>query len=204
MTQSVQRVPASDEFPDELPEHHEIICGRLVRKALASNEHGLVQQRLGFFLMPFDGSKTTPGGWWTSLCPTIVLTPHLQQYDPDSQWYEPDVVGWKGSVVPERPKGSRIKIWPQWVCEVLSPSTATRDKGVKLDTYHGAHVDHYWLVDPGLDKAGNVNLAKQSLTVLAWAKDGYQTILTAGRGDRVRAEPFAERELDLDWLFDFE
>ncbi|MCG8416531.1 MAG: Uma2 family endonuclease [Proteobacteria bacterium] len=194
MSTSPQIASVGEEFPDELPEHHELICGRLVRKALASNEHGLVQQRLGFFLMPFDGRKSTPGGWWTSLCPGIVLTPHLRQSDPDSHWYEPDVAAWKIAVVPERPRGARIQVWPQWVCEVLSRSTADRDKGVKLDTYHRAHLDHYWLVDP----------EKQTLTVLAWAEDGYQTILTADPGNRVRAEPFAERELDLDWLFEFE
>ncbi|MCG8423873.1 MAG: Uma2 family endonuclease [Proteobacteria bacterium] len=59
--------------------------------------------------------------------------------------------------------------------------------------YLRAHVAHYWLVDP----------EQQTLTVLAWAEDGYQTILTAGRGGHVCAEPFAERELDLGWVVRF-
>ena len=64
------------------------------------------------------------------------------------------------------------------MCEILSPgSAAGRDKGTKKDVYHRAHVDHYWLVDP----------EKQTLLVLAWAERGYQTILTAGRGERVNA-----------------
>ena len=97
--------------------------------------------------------------------------------------------------VARRPLEARVRTWPQWVCEILSPgSAAGRDKGTKKDVYHRAHVDHYWLVDP----------EKQTLLVLAWAERGYQTILTAGPGERVRAEPFAERELDLDWFFDFE
>ena len=194
MSTSSQIASVGEEFPDELPEHHEIICGRLVRKALVSTEHAFVQQQLGVFLSPFYGRKRAPGGWWTFICPGIVLTADLHQYDPGSHWYEPDVAGWKINVVPERPRGARVRVWPQWVCEVLSSSTAERDKGVKLDTYHRAHVDHYWLADP----------EKQTLTVLAWTEDGYQTIPTAGPSDRVRAEPFAERELDLGWLFDFE
>ena len=62
--------------------------------------------------------------------------------EPDAERYLPDVAGWEIDKVPERPKGARVRVWPQWVCEILSPSTADRDKGVKLDTYHRAHVDH--------------------------------------------------------------
>ena len=194
MAQSLQIEPVTDEFLEELPEHHEIVCGRLVRKALASNEHGLVQQRLGAHLMLFDGRKSTPGGWWTSLCPSIVLTPHVRHYDPHSHWYEPDVAAWKISVVPERPRGARSQVRPQWVCEILSPSNANTDKGLKLDAYHRAGVNHYWLVDP----------EDKTLTVLAWTQAGYQTILTAKQGELACPEPFVERELDLAWLFDFE
>ena len=96
--------------------------------------------------------------------------------------------------MPEPPGPGRVRIWPQWVCEILTPSTSNRDKGVKLDTYHRARVEHYWLVDP----------KKQTLTMLAWDENGYQVLGTAGPGDRFPAEPFGERELDVNWLFDFE
>ncbi|MCG8420845.1 MAG: Uma2 family endonuclease [Proteobacteria bacterium] len=186
MSTSPQIVSASDEFPDELPKQYEIVCGNLVRKAVPTFDHGSIQQQLAIFLAPFRGRRETPGGWWTSSDCEIELFPQER--------YLPDVAGWKIDMVPERPRGARVRIRPQWVCEILSPKTAGRDKGVKQDAYHRAHVDHYWLVDP----------EKQTLTVLAWADDGYQTILNAGPGDRVRAEPFAERELELSWLFEFE
>ncbi|MCG8423160.1 MAG: Uma2 family endonuclease [Proteobacteria bacterium] len=189
MTGSPQAARISDEFPDELPKQHEIVCGMLVRKAVPSGVHGFLQQQLSIFLAPFSGRRNTPGGWWTGTEIEVELFS-----DPDAQRYLPDLVGWKIEVLPRRPLEARVRTWPQWVCEILSPSTSGRDKGPKQDTYHRAHVDHYWLVDP----------AKQTLTVLAWTEDGYQTILTAGTGERIRAEPFAERELDLGWLFDFE
>lgn len=180
---------AIDEFPDELPRQHEIVRGMLVRKAMPSLDHSLLQFRLAGFLGPFQGRRNTPGGWWLGTECEIELFPA-----PDVQRYQPDLVGWQIAAVPGRPRGTRARVWPQWVCEILSPSTADRDTGVKMDTYHRAHVDHYWVVDPNA----------QTLTVWAWAEDGYATILTGEPGERVRAQPFAQRELDLDWLFDLE
>ncbi|MCG8419418.1 MAG: Uma2 family endonuclease [Proteobacteria bacterium] len=189
MSTSPQIVSANDEFPDELPKQYEIVCGNLVRKAVPDDRHSALQLRVGVFVFPYEGRRQTPGGWRLRTECEVEFFAKTK-----SQRFLPDVAGWKIDVVPELPGPGRVRVPPQWVCEILSESTAARDKGIKLDTYHRAHVDHYWLVDP----------EKQTLTVLAWAEDGYQTILTAGPGDFVRAEPFAERELDLGWLFDLE
>ena len=37
---------------------------------------------------------------------------------------------------------------PDWVCEILSPSTAKMDRADKLPTYARHSVRHVWLVDP--------------------------------------------------------
>ena len=58
----------------------------------------------------------------------------------------PDVV-----VLPEgtEPRGKDWKRpMPVWVAEVLSPSTAARDRGVKLQLYARAGIQEAWLVDP--------------------------------------------------------
>ena len=68
---------------------------------------------------------------------------------------------------------------------------ADRDLGHKQRGCHRARVGYYWLVDP-------LNL---SLTVLRWHEVGYQSILAAGPGDVVRAEPFDAIELDMSRIF---
>ena len=37
---------------------------------------------------------------------------------------------------------------PDWVCEVISPSTAARDRVTKRALYARAGIAHYWLIDP--------------------------------------------------------
>ena len=37
---------------------------------------------------------------------------------------------------------------PDWVCEVLSPSTTRYDRGEKRDIYASHGVAHYWICDP--------------------------------------------------------
>ncbi|WP_437761234.1 Uma2 family endonuclease [Sorangium sp. So ce764] len=72
---------------------------------------------------------------------------------------------------------------PDWVCEVLSVSNTrnTRNDLVKkMRTYHRCKVPHCWIVDP----------MNEVLTVHRWMDDGYLNVLTAERGERVRAEPF--------------
>ena len=42
---------------------------------------------------------------------------------------------------------------PDLVVEILSPSTAHRDRGIKLDLYARCGVRQYWIVDPVEDVA---------------------------------------------------
>ena len=80
---------------------------------------------------------------------------------------------------------------PDWVCEVLSPTNAKRDRVDKFQVLHSNRVPHYWIADP----------LEQTLNVHRWEPGGYLVVLTAGEADIVRAEPFESVELRVAALF---
>jgi Uma2 family endonuclease len=82
--------------------------------------------------------------------------------------------------MPALPSGGAFELAPDWVCEVLSPSTASTDRAVKVPTYVRERVCHIWLVDPLL----------QTLEVLRLDGSSYR-LAGVWRGDAVvRCEPF--------------
>ena len=129
------------------------------------------------------GGAECPGGWWIGSEIEVELAPH--------EVYLPDVAGWRVERMPEPSDAKPVRIAPDWVCEILSPSTAGRDIGHKQRMYHLAHVGHYWVVEP----------ANQTLTVYRWQEAGYLLALAAGAGDIVRAEPFGAIEVDVAGIF---
>jgi len=165
---------------------HEVIGGELVRKANPSGEHGAAQAAVtGSLFGPFNrrpGGRL-PGGWWFQ----TEVEAELETHDV----YRPDVVGWRRERVPDRPTGNPVRVRPDWVCEVLSPSNAKDDQVTKFDTYHRCGVPHYWIIDPQLE----------TLRVHRWTEAGYVVVLNAQRGQRVRAEPFDAIELPIGVLF---
>ena len=80
----------------------------------------------------------------------------------DSSYVEPDFL-----VVCDRDKIKKEGVHgaPDLVVEVLSPSTAKYDKGVKKDKYQEAGVKEYWLVEPDM-KFIEVYLLKDSVYYL--------------------------------------
>lgn len=164
-------------------DRQEVVRGELVRKASPSFEHGEVQGTIFGRLLGFRGHGN-PGGWWMATEVEIELAPH--------EVYLPDIAGWRIEHVPERPRGRPVRMAPNWVCEILSPSTASRDLGHKLQTYHLARVGHYWVVEP----------FNQTITVYGWHEAGYVVIRIAGARELARLEPFDAVALDLGDIFE--
>ncbi len=165
---------------------HELIGGRIVRKALPSGEHGDAQSAISAILKgPFQirpGGKG-PGGWWIYTEVEVELAvDHV---------YRPDLVGWRRESAPQRPTGTPIALRPDWICEIVSPSTAKLDRVGKLNEYHKFGIPHYWLVDP----------AAETLTVVRWTEEGYLVVLSAQAGETVRAEPFDGIDIIISHLF---
>ena len=103
----------------------------------------------------------------------------------------PDLTGWRRARLPRCPDSAFFSVPPDWVCEILSPSSASLDRVQKLAVYAREHVAHAWLIDP---------LAR-TLEVLR-LENGHWTILaTHADAEVVRADPFGEIELDLPALW---
>jgi Uma2 family endonuclease len=81
---------------------------------------------------------------------------------------------------------------PDWVCEVLSPSTAKIDRTRKLAIYARERVSYVWLVDPLL----------RTLEVLEQEGDVWRILAVHQDADRVRARPFEAVELELGVLWE--
>lgn len=153
----------------------------LLPKAVPTYEHGDAQRELAVQLSPCHVRQG--GYWWMAHECEIDFGP--------GERYLPDMAGWDSRRVAQQPRGARVRVVPQWICEILSPSTAARDQGAKQAIYHAVQVEHYWLLD----------LAAQTLTVLAWTAGSYRTELVARPGQPVSAPPFLRVELDLSAFF---
>jgi Uma2 family endonuclease len=120
----------------------EILGGSIVTVPAPRPRHSKPQRALGRFVGgPFDDDDGFggPGGWWIFLEVDIELETH--------EVVRPDLSGWRRTRLPE-PDRRPITVAPDWVCEVLSPSTASRDRVTKRGLYARHRINHYWLVDP--------------------------------------------------------
>ncbi|MCL2723136.1 MAG: Uma2 family endonuclease [Polyangiaceae bacterium] len=121
----------------------ELLDGNIVALPPLLPEHGLAQSALGSFVgRPFhhDDGRGGPGGWWILPEVDIQLTPH--------DVVRPDMAGWKRERLPS-PWGQRpIRVVPDWICEVLSPSNERHDRFVKMRLYAHAGVAFYWIINP--------------------------------------------------------
>jgi Uma2 family endonuclease len=164
-----------------VPDHivAELINGALVTSPRPASRHALASSVLGSELTgPFHRGKGGPGGWILLDEPEL----HLR-----SDILVPDLAGWRRARMPELPDAAAFELAPDWVCEVLSPSTAAIDRAEKMPIYARERVPHLWLVDPIARTLEAFHLENDRWTLLGtWRDDA-----------RVRAEPFTELELEL-------
>jgi len=162
----------------------EIVDGELHASPRPSLPHAMAASSLTSELVgPFGfGRGGGPGGW------VILAEPELHIVD---QVMVPDLAGWRRERMPQMPETAFAEIPPDWVCEVISPSTGALDRAGKMPHYGRAGVGHAWLVDP------------TSKTVEVYRSDGpeWRLLKTFAENAKVRAEPFDAVELDLSLLW---
>lgn len=132
----------------------------------------------------FQQGKGSLGGWWLGVEPELHFGRDV---------LVPDLAGWRRERRPHPPtrSGHFTTVSPDWVCEVLSPSTARVDRGRKMQIYFREGVSRAWLVDP----------RKCTLEVYARARAGWGLVTTYTGNVTVRAEPYDVVPLDLSLLW---
>ena len=103
-------------------------------------KHALASSAIGDELIsPYQKGRGGPGGWWILFEPELHLSPHI---------LVPDLAGWRRERLPRIPEIAYFTLAPDWVCEVLSPSTARVDRGDKMLIYASQGVSFLWLLEP--------------------------------------------------------
>jgi Uma2 family endonuclease len=188
MSEKPPRREASFEDLEGVPPHQvgEIVGGELYVSPRPSPLHSRAAGRLFQALSPFDRSSggEGPGGW------VILIEPELHL---GREALVPDLAGWRRERLPELPDTAALTLAPDWVCEVLSPSTETLDRARKMGSYAREGVKHLWLADP-----------RTRLLEVYRLEQGRWSRLGAYLGDAlVRAEPFEALELRLNLLWEW-
>jgi len=157
----------------------ELVDGELHATPRPAPQHTNVASLIGVRIGgPFHDGRGGPGGWWILDEPELHLSGNV---------LVPDLAGWRRTRMPRLPETAYFALSPDWVCEILSPSTAMLDRARKLAVYAREGVDHAWLIDP----------AAGTLEILGRADDRWTILATHFGAEVVRAAPFTEIELEL-------
>jgi Uma2 family endonuclease len=186
-----KRSPKPATYQDLLrvPEHlvAEIIEGELITSRRPASPHAHAASVMGIDVGgSFQGGSSGrrgPGGWWILFEPELHLRRNV---------LVPDLAGWRRERMPEMPNAPYFTAAPDWVCEVLSPTSGRIDRTKKMRLYARAEVAHLWLADPLLETLEIYRLAS-----------GHWCLIDSFDGNQViRAEPFEAVELELGrwWL----
>jgi Uma2 family endonuclease len=165
----------------------ELIDGELFVSPRPASPHAHVASVLGSDVVgPFHRNPGAPGalgGWW------ILVEPELHFGE---NVVVPDWAGWRRERLPVLRDVPYFELAPDWVCEIISPSTGRLDRSRKMRVYAREGVAHLWLVDPLVQTLECYRLGDRQWTLEA----------VHAADDVVRAAPFDAIELALErwWL----
>lgn len=120
-------------MPDTLEEEYELIDGEEVMLAAASIPHLRIQMNLARIIGNYLKGKRCKAFFEAKVV-----------FD-NKNWFQPDLL-----VVCDQNKIklNHIEGAPDFIAEIISPTTQFRDLGIKKDTYEKFGVREYWMIDP--------------------------------------------------------
>jgi Uma2 family endonuclease len=164
----------------------EIFDGVLETQPGPMPRHGRTQGVIsGVVGIPFDyggGAGGGPGGWWIIVEVDVQLGPH--------RVVRPDIAGWRRERL-AKPDVRPIPVVPDWVCEIVSPSSGSRDRVTKRRYYAEHGVAHYWIVDP----------EARTLEALELRDGSWHDLGPFDDADVARVAPFEAVEIVVGQLF---
>lgn len=167
------------DLPDNLI--GEILMNQIITQPRPAPKHVTAASHLGGELYGFQ-KRFKQNGWWILDEPEIHLGDHVMV---------PDLAGWRRERMPTPPEEAFFSIAPDWICEILSPSTARTDRIIKMPIYAEFEINHVWIVDPNL----------QTLEVFERQHQHWLLLKSYQKDDLICAPPFVELEFSLDVLW---
>jgi len=157
----------------------EIVDGELVVSPRPALPHAYAATAIFKDLLPaFDGDDADPGGW------RMLFEPELHFGD---DVLVPDLAAWRYERLPVIPNAAALSLPPDWLCEIISPSSVRHDRIAKMRAYARNGVSAVWVVDPMARTVENHRL-----------EHGRWLVVSTYAGDEVaRIEPFDAVELRL-------
>jgi Uma2 family endonuclease len=178
--------PATYEDLLRLPESMtgQIVDGELYAMPRPGAPHLLVTSNLGGELnVRFQRGMGGPGGWWILDEPELHLGANV---------LVPDLAGWRIEEMPQFPLDKQFfELRPNWVCEVLSPSTASLDRVKKRRLYESAGVQWLWFIDP----------VGRTVDAYELRSGSYALLGMWGPGEAPQIPPFEAINLELDAIW---
>ena len=162
----------------------ELIGGELHTHARPRLRHAQFASVLGALLMgEYQQRHGRAGGW------RFVFEPELHLGE---DVLVPDLAAWRDERFPaDELDAIGVSSAPDWICEVLSPSTVRTDRALKLPRYARAGVEWAWLADP----------AARMLEIYRRADPLWQLVATHADPQPACCEPFESFALPLHELW---
>ncbi len=171
-----------------VPEHltAELIDGVLYAMARPRVRHVASSSAMGVHLGAAFGLRRPiggPGGWVILDEPEL----HLGGAVPTDLVLAPDMAGWRRERLAEAPDAAALEMVPDWICEILSASTASHDRIRKMDWYGRVGVRWAWIVDA------------DARSIEIYHHDGANWVFLGGvtGQDPARIQPFEAVEFDI-------
>lgn len=180
MTRPRIKFTVSDYMTAPNDKRYQLMDGEMILAPSPTSRHQAISRSLFAALYQFVAQGRFGQVWYAPL--DVVLSEH-DVFQPDLLFVSNE----RSNIIAE----ANIQGAPDLVVEVLSPASASYDRGYKRTLYSRSGVREYWLVDPDTETVEVLTLGDQGLVPLA----------TYRRGDTLVSPLLAGLALDLEQIF---